>query len=77
MPHLFIITVCVGSSFLLRHSPVAVSRGYSLVAVHRLLIVAASFVAEHRLLSTWASVVVEHGLISCAASLSIHLSMNI
>ena len=76
MPRLFIITICVGPSFLLRHSLVAVSRAYSLVAVHRLLIVVA-FVAEHRLLSTWASVVVEHGLISCATSLSIHLSMNI
>ena len=31
-------------------SPVAVSRGYSLVKVHRLLIVVASLVAEHRLL---------------------------
>ena len=36
-------------------SLVAVSRGYSLVKVHRLLIVVASLVAEHRLLGVRAS----------------------
>ena len=46
---------CAGS--LLLHglsSPVAVSGGYSLVAVHGLLIVVASTVVEHGLLGTWA-----------------------
>lgn len=62
-----------------RFSPVAVSEGYSLVAVCRLLIAVASLVAEHRLkgeqasvavnpgLQSTASVVVAHGL-SCSAS---------
>ena len=39
-------------------SLVAVSRGYSLVAVHGLFIAVASLVAEHRLLGVWASAVV-------------------
>ena len=38
-------------------SLVAVSGGYTLVAVCGLLIVVASFVAEHRLLGPWDSVV--------------------
>ena len=35
-------------------SLVVESRGYSLVAVHRLLIAMTSLVAEHRLEGTWA-----------------------
>ena len=40
---------CAGSSLMLRLSLVVASRGYSLVAVHGLLIVVAFLVAEHRL----------------------------
>ena len=43
-------------------SLVAVSRGYSLVAVHGLLIVVASLVAEHGLLGIAAAVVAVLGL---------------
>ena len=39
-----------------------VSGGSSLVAVHQLLIAAASLVAEHRLLKVWASALVAPGL---------------
>ena len=53
-------------------SLLGVNRGYSLVVVHRLLVVVASLVAEHRLeecrlqkLQHVGSVVVEHGL-SCS-----------
>ena len=43
-------TRCAGSSLLhAGFSPVAASGGYSLVAVHRLLIAVASLVVEHRL----------------------------
>ena len=38
------------------------SRGYSLVVVHGLLIVVASPVAEHRLLGAWTSVIMAHRL---------------
>ena len=48
-------------------SLVAVSRDYSLVMVHRLLIAVASLVAEHRLLGARASVVAAHRL-SCSLS---------
>ena len=40
-------------------SPAAVSRGCSLVVVHRLLIAVASLVAEHRLQSVGSAVVVQ------------------
>ena len=41
---------CAGSSLLhAGFSLVAVSRGYTVDVVHRLLVAAASFVAEHRL----------------------------
>ena len=43
-------------------SLVVVSRGYTLVAVSRLLIAVASLVAEHELSGTWASVLAAHGL---------------
>ena len=43
---------CAGFSLVLE------SRGYSLVAVLRLLVAVASLVAEHGLWVTWASVVV-------------------
>ena len=48
-------------------SLVAVSRDYSVVMVHRLLIAVASLVAEHRLLGARASVVAAHRL-SCSLS---------
>ena len=47
-----------------RLSLVAVSRGYTLGAVHRLLIVGASLAAEHGLWGAWASVVVHVGLVA-------------
>ena len=40
-------------------SLVAVSRGYSIVGKHSLLVVVASLVAEHRLLGVQASIVAE------------------
>ena len=40
------------------------SRGYFLVAVHRLLIVVASLIAERRLWGMWALAVAARGLIS-------------
>ena len=40
---------CVGSLLLCRLSLAAESRGYSLVAMHRLLVAVASLVVEHRL----------------------------
>lgn len=41
----------------MRVSLAAVSGGYSLVVMHRLLIAVTSLVAEHRLQDAWASVV--------------------
>ena len=46
---------------------VAASRGYSLVAVCRLLIVVVSLVAEHRLQGMQASVVAAQGLNTCGS----------
>ena len=43
-------------------SVAAANGGYSLVAVHRLLIAVASLVAEHECQGTQVSVVVAHGL---------------
>ena len=51
-------------------SLLAVSRGFSLVVMLRLLTAAASLVAEHGLQGTQASVVVAHGL-SCSAACGI------
>ena len=48
-------------------SVVAASEGYSLVATHRFLIVAASVIAEHKLSSMQASVVAAHGLSRCGS----------
>jgi len=48
-------------------SLVAASGGYSLVVVHGLLIVVASFVMEHGLQGTQASVVEVPGLHSCSS----------
>ena len=49
--HLFLAVLglhcCVGFSL------VAMSRGYSVIAIHRLLTAAASLVAEHRLQARW------------------------
>ena len=53
-------------------SLVAVSGGYSLVAVHGLLIVMASLVVELGLQSGQASIVLVHGL-SCSAACGISL----
>ena len=53
-------------------SLVAVSGGYSLVAVHGLLIVVASLVVELGLQSGQASIVLVHGL-SCSAACGISL----
>ena len=53
--------------FVVGFSLVAVSRGYSLVGVHGLLIVVASLVVEHRLQGTRASVVAARGLSSCGS----------
>ena len=49
-------------------SLVAATKGCSLVAVRRLLIMVASLVAEHRLLIMVASLVAEHGLKGTQAS---------
>ena len=46
---------------------VAVSLGYAIGAVLRLLVAVASLVAERRLQGTWASVVAAGRLISCGA----------
>ena len=43
------------------------SRGYSLLMLHRLLIVVASLVSEHRLYLSWVSVVVAPGLQSLSS----------
>ena len=48
-------------------SLVAVSLGYAIGAVLRLLVAVASLVAECRLQGTWASVVAAGWLISCGA----------
>ena len=64
----YFIFGCAGS--LLRcpgFSPVAESRGYSLAAVHGLLIVVASLPAEHGLSGTEASVAAARGLSSCGS----------
>ena len=48
-------------------SLVVLSRGYSLAAMHRLLIAVTSFVVEHKLQGMWASVVAALGLSRCGA----------
>ena len=58
-----VLGICCCSGFFL----VAASRGYSLVAVCRLLFAVASLVASHRLKGAWASVVVAWGLRNCAS----------
>ena len=57
-------------------SLVVASRGYSLVAVHRLLIAVASLVAEHGLQSTQPSAVVAYGL-SCLVTCGIFLDQGL
>ena len=47
-------------------SLVALSRGYSVVEIHRLLIVVASLVTEHGLQGTWVLVVAVYRLSSCS-----------
>ena len=64
---LFIYLAMPGFHCCARFCLVAGSRSYSLIAMHRLLIAAASLVAEPRLQSFWASVVVAHRLTSCGA----------
>ena len=56
--------LCCGTDL----SLVATSRGYSLVAVLRLLIAVASLVGEHGLSSTQASGAAARGLSSCGAT---------
>ena len=56
---------CIGSPCCMGFSLVAVSKGYSLFAVCRLLIVIASLVAQHSLHGLWASVTVAYRLSSC------------
>ena len=58
----FYLFGCSGSLWLLRLFSGCSEGGSSPVAVHGLLIAAASLVAEHRLLSVWASAVVAPGL---------------
>ena len=60
---------CTGSLLLCRLSLVVASRGYSPVAVCRLLIAAASLIPEHGLQGT-GSVVVAHGF-SCPSACEI------
>ena len=43
------------------------SRGYSLVVVHRLLLAVTSLVAERGLQHVWATVTAAHGLRSCGS----------
>ena len=57
-----LISDCAGSSLLHRLSQVAANWGYSLVAVHGLLIVLASLVVEHGLQSAYGSVAATLGL---------------
>ena len=60
---LALLALCCRMGF----SVVAVSRGYSLVAMCRLLIVLAFLVAKHRVQVTWASGVIARGLSSCSS----------
>ena len=48
-------------------SPVVARRGYTRVAVHSLVIAAASLVAEHGLWGTQASELAAHALSSCGS----------
>jgi len=48
-------------------SPVVARRGYTLVAVHSLVMAVASLVAEHGLWGMQASEVAAHGLSSCGS----------
>ena len=58
-------------------SLVVVSGGYSLAAVCRLLITAASLAAEHRFYGTWASVVVALGLSCPTACIFLDKGLNL
>ena len=60
------ISGCDVSARLRGLSLVVVSGGYSLVAVHRLIVVA--FLMEYGLLGMWASAVAAHELCSCGLS---------
>ena len=53
---------CAGSSLLTGFSLVATSGGYSLVAMHGLLIAVASLIAEHRLRSCGPRANLLHGM---------------
>ena len=61
--HLFLVVL--GLCFCMGFSLVAMSRGYSLLAVLGFLIAVVSLVAEHKLWRVQASVVVSHRLSSC------------
>ena len=69
--NLFILGLCwvLGLCCCTGFSLVATSGGYSLVAVHSLLIAVASLFAEHRLYDTWASAVAVQGLSSAIPQL--------
>ena len=62
-----LILGCAGSSCCMGFFPVAASRGYSLVAMHGLLIAVASLVPERGLSGAHASVVGAGGLSSCGS----------
>ena len=67
LENIFLIFGCAGSSLVCAGSLVAVSVGFSLVVVCRLLAAEASLVVEHRPWGMWASVVVAHGLSDCSS----------
>ena len=66
---LILILALLGLCCCMSISLVAVSRGYSPVVVHELLIVVASLVAEHELSGARASVAAARGLSSCSPCL--------
>ena len=57
-------------------SPVVARRGYTLVAVHSLVMAVASLVAEHGLWGMQASEVAAHGLSSCGSGALEHRLKN-
>ena len=65
--YLFLFLAMLGLCCSVDVSVAAASEGYSLAAMHRFLIVAASVTAEHELSSMQASVVAAHGLSSCGS----------
>ena len=70
--YLFLIFGCPGSSCCEDVSLISKNGGYSLVAMHWLLIAVASLVAEHRLYSTQASIVMALRLQSTGSIVVVH-----